>query len=238
MQDLGTFGGPRSLANAINNSGQVVGYAWNKSLQEYAFLYSGGTMQDLGTLPGYTYASDALDINNSGQVVGYSESNGGAAHYFLLSGGTMQDLNNLIATSSGWTLYSVNAINDEGQIVGDGLDPSGHDGAFLYSDGMMEDLNNLISPSSDWTLDDATAINDNGQIVGWGVGPNGENGFLLTPTPEPSSLILLAAGAFSVLGYGWRRRQRAARTSVSVENGAQATLSFPSRLPEAMRRAA
>jgi len=57
--------------------------------------------------------------------------------------------------------------------------------------------------------------------------------------PEPSTLILLGAGAISLLGYRMRlRRRRAVQASVSCDNDAPATLSFPSRLSEAMRRAA
>jgi autotransporter-associated beta strand protein len=66
----------------------------------------------------------------------------------------------------------------------------------------------------------------------------GSDFLVFTPVPEPSAFALLAAGA-CLLGYRMRlRRRRAARTPVPCENGAQATLSFPSRLPEAMRRAA
>ena len=43
------------------------------------------------------------------------------------------DLNSLIATNSGWTLQSANAINDNGQIVGYGINPSGQMDAFLLT---------------------------------------------------------------------------------------------------------
>jgi hypothetical protein len=48
-------------------------------------------------------------------------------------------------------------------------------------------------------------INDVGQIVGAGIdGLTGHNeAFLLTPTPEPATLALLAAGAAALLA---RRR--------------------------------
>jgi PEP-CTERM motif len=32
----------------------------------------------------------------------------------------------------------------------------------------------------------------------------------LTPTPEPASLTLMSVGGVALLGYGWRRRRRAA----------------------------
>jgi probable HAF family extracellular repeat protein len=71
----------------------------------------------------------------------------------------------------------------------------------------MYDLNNLIAPSSGLTLEYANAINDKGQIAGWGYNSSGQvEAFLLTPTPEPSTLALLAAGALGLAAYAWRRR--------------------------------
>ena len=52
MADLGTLGGLESFAYRINDSGQVVGVADTSSGVEHAFLYSNGTMNDLGMLPG------------------------------------------------------------------------------------------------------------------------------------------------------------------------------------------
>ena len=80
--------------------------------------------------------------------------------------------------------------------------------AFLYSNGSMTDLNSLIDPASGWTLHYAFAINDSGQIVGTGNNSLRQaHAFLLTPTPEPSTLALLAAGAGSLLLMAWRRRK-------------------------------
>ena len=73
---------------------------------------------------------------------------------------------------------------------------NGNYDAFLYSGGVMTDLNTLIPSNSGWTLDGATGINDLGQICGTGVNPSGQtDAFLLTPTPEPSTLALLGMGA-------------------------------------------
>ena len=51
MTDLGTLGGTFSRANAINASGEVVGVAGRADgTTQGAFLYSHGSMADIGTL--------------------------------------------------------------------------------------------------------------------------------------------------------------------------------------------
>ena len=138
MTDLGTLGGAASEAAGINNCGQVVGEAYTSSGAEHAFLYSGGTMQDLGTLFAGSN-SFAAGINNSGLIVGAASTphelhgNPPIEHAFLYSDGLMQDLNSLIAPTSGWTLNEANAINDSGQIVGMGVNLSGQAEAFLLN---------------------------------------------------------------------------------------------------------
>ena len=97
-----------------------------------AFLYSSGSMHDLGTLGGTE--CQAYGINDSGVVVGWSTLSGNLTeHAFIYSNGITQDLNNLIPPGSGWVLHSATGINDVGQIVG-----SGNNGAFL--------LNPIVTP--------------------------------------------------------------------------------------------
>jgi probable HAF family extracellular repeat protein len=120
MKDLGTLGGSISAGSAINDSGQVTGNSYTGGGNVHAFLYSGGMMQDLGTLAGGSY-SYGSGINESGHVVGYSELGSGGNHAFLYSGGLMMDLNDLLNPGSGWILTEAHAINDAGQITGKGL---------------------------------------------------------------------------------------------------------------------
>jgi probable HAF family extracellular repeat protein len=185
-QDLGV-----GTADAINDSGQVM----LNSLAPQAFLYSGGTTRNLGTLGTQNMSTLGHGMNNSGQVVGDSWIKAASvSHAFLYSDGVMKDLGTLGGAYS-WA----NEINSSGQIVGCSYIPGGTEHAFVYSNGVMADLNTLISGSG-WTLARAQGINDYGQIVGWGyASPGGsERAFLLTPVPEPMTLALLTVGAVAI----------------------------------------
>lgn len=171
---LGTLGGTYSLANAINNAGQIVGGASVAGDgASHAFVYHGTTMRDLGTLGG-TYSS-ASDINHRGWIVGGSSLPGDvASHAFLYDGHRMRDLGSL----GGYSVAT--GINSRGDVVGASeVDEASH--AFLYQCGEMLDLNTLPAVQFGWVLTEAVAINDLGQIAANGV-VNGESrGFLLTP---------------------------------------------------------
>ena len=71
MTDLGTLGGTVSVANALNEAGQVVGWALDSNGQQHAVLWQYGHVRNLGELTdGTNGASEATDINNLGQIVG------------------------------------------------------------------------------------------------------------------------------------------------------------------------
>jgi len=120
MTNLGTLAsGCTSLAKAINDKGQVVGWSYTSGLYvDHGFFYENGHMTDLGTLGGAF--SQTYDINNGGRAVGWAATNDSAQHAFLYADRRMVDLNNLLAANSGWVLNTATGINDKDQIVGEG----------------------------------------------------------------------------------------------------------------------
>src|SRR5207253_2442604 len=113
LMDLGTLGGNRGVARAVNNSGQVVGTSSTAGGEKRALSWTAaGGMVDLGTLGGT--GSTAVDVNNRGQVVGNSSTAGGKNHAFSwTAAGGMVDLGTLGGTDS-----FAAAVNDSGQVVG------------------------------------------------------------------------------------------------------------------------
>lgn len=100
-----------TLANAINNSGDVVGTS-----NSNAFVrWRDGSLRDIGGLSGARY-STAVGINDAGEIVGVSypvPDNGGIRSFIWTAAGGMRELR-----VSGKTEFLVTAINDKGQIVG------------------------------------------------------------------------------------------------------------------------
>jgi RNA polymerase sigma factor (sigma-70 family) len=78
VTDLGTFGGTKSLASAINDAGDVVGTILTNG-QRHAFLRHNGAVSDLGLIDDYaklglegnTYYTPCITINNQAQVAGH-----------------------------------------------------------------------------------------------------------------------------------------------------------------------
>jgi probable HAF family extracellular repeat protein len=116
-------------ANAINNSGVVVGgitYNTNTAVP-HAGLYSNGVWTDLGVLHGATRGTVAYGINSAGEILAIAAYQG-TYHPFrpaktvpcILQNGVWVDLNTLIPTNSGFNLsrpVAFNGINDAGQIL-------------------------------------------------------------------------------------------------------------------------
>jgi probable HAF family extracellular repeat protein len=156
IQDLGTLGGMPTQATAINERGQVGGFATTSTNGMEAFFWDNGTMQDLGPVSGdrhtrFPVLGSPIHFNERGQVVG-NRPGGGS---FLWEDGVAQALPLDVATD----------INNRGQVVGWILTPDAtgtlQRHAALWEAGALTDLGTLGGPSS-W----AVAITNSGSVLG------------------------------------------------------------------------
>jgi probable HAF family extracellular repeat protein len=188
MTDIDTLSSDSSSQSAalgINNAGQVVG-----SVNNHAFLYSGGTMMDLGVQS----PSIARAINDSGQIVG----GGWGVHAFLYSGGgSIIDLND--GDLAGSTSQAI-AINNAGQVVGWYRRPGSR--PFLYTGGTAYDLLSLCTDCGTMQEVEATGINDSGQIVAYGTRPGLNNhAFLFRPIASLSAGVPVSSTVATNTSY-------------------------------------
>ena len=180
---LGTNAGGygNSSANAINNSGQIVGasnlYQQGQDKGARAVLWANGSITNLGTLGTDTNgnaSSIARDVSNSGLIVGssnlYVNGIGKGDRAVLWTNGLINNLGSLGTNSNGVGRSWASGINDGGQIVGGSeLFQNGQskgERAVLWRDGDMIDLGNLGADANGVGYSHANAINDADQIVG------------------------------------------------------------------------
>jgi probable HAF family extracellular repeat protein len=154
--DLGTLGGVRSRAYAINDHDLIVGVSELANSEQRAFRFSGGKMTELNRLPGARF-SIALAVNESGVIVGASESKSTGArkplvHAVIWRGSVPQDLGELIPDGNS----SAYAVNNHEAVVGVADSPAGET-VFLYTGRRMTDL--VIKGH-------AFSVNDSLQVVG------------------------------------------------------------------------
>lgn len=131
VRDLGSLGGDRTLATALNDSGQVVGVSSFApgNLDVHAFRWTLETgMIDLHASPAFFATSRASDINNRGQVAGYLPFLGPVLEPFHAVRWSPDNVPLDLGTLNGPS--SAVSINEAGQVAGSTLDAAGNPVAF------------------------------------------------------------------------------------------------------------
>lgn len=164
MNDLGTLGGPDSVAWFVNELGQVAGQSTINSIPSPTtgvptvdpFFWDHGKMVDIGNLGGtFSFVSG---LNNRGQVIGTMNLPGDLAnHPFFWDRGVLTDMGTL-----GGNDGVPNAINDAGEVVGFASSQEIQALAFLWKQGVMINLGTVDGDQ----CSAAHSINTMGQIVG------------------------------------------------------------------------
>lgn len=206
MQRINTFSGDaKSGVTAINNYGQIAGSSTDvDGITRAALWHNIDSGECLPALDN-AYYSSATDINDAGVVVGIAMVEPGLwslCHSFIWDSiGGIKDIGFL---QPGDNYCHANAINNHGAIVGysyDSAKSSSTTHAFLQQDGKMYDLTSFI-PTALRSSCTAVDINDAGQVII----NSGRHAFLLTPVPEPSSILTLFCGIGGMGGLVWRRK--------------------------------
>jgi probable HAF family extracellular repeat protein len=191
------------VPTAINNQGQVTGSILFANQPAHAFLYSQGTVGDLGTLyyPGTTIqgAASGSAINNAGDVVGtYTDPISQSWSYgFAYHAGRVTTL----AGASGFTNCTATGVNDMERIVG-GCSTLDSAFAAVYASGVPQP----VGP----TGGSASAVNHYGQVAASGTASGFvyENGVVTTipalatiAAPAPPATPTAVNNAGQVVGW-------------------------------------
>jgi predicted outer membrane repeat protein len=224
--DLGTLGGEESIANAINNNGQIVGWARTYPHAMSACMFDfRNPANNIDLDPYGGTSSGAHSINIHGFSVGTARHTQiGPFHATLFNPSDPCD--NIDLDGSESHVSSAESINDLGQIVGWEQLPTGEHRATLFDPtGAAENID--LTAGGLWNpqgLEDSSAfsINNEGQIVGYarirttslvqravmfdqtGAG----NNIILTPVEDDEGEALAINDAGKIVG--WSKKMRGA----------------------------
>jgi probable HAF family extracellular repeat protein len=135
---------------AMNNAGQIVGFAGAAAGGTETVVYANGALQRLGAFGGVSSYGTA--INDAGTVTGSFQTASGESHGFLYQEGHVIDIG---AGTSG------HGINARGDVVGS-WQRAGGVTPFMYSGGKLIELANLGGGKQGSAID----IDDAGNIAG------------------------------------------------------------------------
>jgi probable HAF family extracellular repeat protein len=214
MSALPTVGGNNGQASAINNRGQIAGYAENgiadstcpqgteNFMVDLPVMWEKGIAMALPTIDGDPDGV-AFGISNRGQAVGYSGTCTAANYAVVWENGTATKLRDL--GDPGGIAYAINSHN---QVVGQAVNSDGTPLAAIWQHNTVTSLGPLLPGD---VASFATSINNRGQAVGssfnsensWSRGLLWENGVttdLNTVFPASSNLYVVSASNINESG--------------------------------------
>jgi len=163
--DLGTLGGNSTVATAINDRGQIVGWSFTAAGAPHAFLWEDGAMRDLGTLvaqepdPVFHTRSVAGAINNAGLIAGSAEDESFMLKLVVWENGVIRAL----GPDASDREIRVDGMNARGDIVAS-IEPAEYDGrVVVWQNGVVQPVEHL---PGGWNWTYATAMNGAGDVVG------------------------------------------------------------------------
>ncbi|MBV8728241.1 MAG: hypothetical protein JO336_00385, partial [Acidobacteriia bacterium] len=202
LKDAFNIAGRNTIANAINNLGQVVGTAENTTLdstcppydpsslqyQKYQFkpvMWANGKIQELPT-PSGDPDGFVLGINERGQAVGATGTCAGLQldgaylhghHATLWQNGSVIDLGNLGGVAPGFGNWAYK-INKWGHVVGTSGTRDGSFHAFFWSpETLIQDLGTLPGDAASAGF----AINEIGDVTGISLSASGQPRAFIRP---------------------------------------------------------
>lgn len=197
--DIGNQEGRFLDGLAINDIGQITGGTGNfddwSDFTGFVWDYNNG-LEELTPLTG-DYFSCGIDINNSGQVVGWSSDY--YDDYDMDRHLALWDQFGNVVDMGGELFNGVSVfMNDSAQIAGE-FKLGGDDdfNSYLWEEetGFVL-VQDLLADGSSWQVGRLWGINDQGQMIATAAFEGEYHAVLLTPVPEPGTLLLLSFGIF------------------------------------------
>lgn len=189
----------------VNDKNIAVGFYTdaNGNSQGYTYNITTGKFSSL-VIPGAVMAV-ATGINNAGVISGYYTNALTQTLGFIDNNGKIQSES---GPSGSDTMFL--GLNNKGEVVGSDLSANGTTQGLTYNF-LTNSWTTLNDPFSSAvaafgvTGTTINGVNDSGQLVGFYSDGTNVDGFLATPTPEPASIGISAAG---FLGLAWILKRR------------------------------